>query len=57
MKIIQTPVKSPASESVSDELSELILWLLAKDPAKRSSTKDVLNEVRALLECYRDIME
>jgi serine/threonine protein kinase len=45
MKIIQTPVKSPASESVSDELSELILWLLAKDPAKRSSTRDILNEV------------
>jgi serine/threonine protein kinase len=45
MKIIQAPVKPPASETISNELSRLVLWLLQKDPMLRPSTKDILNEV------------
>jgi serine/threonine protein kinase len=46
MKIIETQVKIPATAVVSNELKNVILWLLQKDPNTRPSIKDVLNEVR-----------
>eukprot|EP01035_Chromulina_nebulosa_P017946 gene17946-23572_t len=52
MKILQSPVTPPSSQSTSPELSKLIMWLLQKDPSKRPSIKEILTEkiVRKKLE-------
>ena len=42
-------VQALTSEIVSGELSDLILWLLIKDPKRRPNTKDIMNEVRFML--------
>jgi hypothetical protein len=52
MKIMGSKVEPPDPKLVSSELSALCLWLLNKDPEKRPTIKEILNEsvVRAELE-------
>eukprot|EP00981_Chlorochromonas_danica_P004026 scaffold766_cov167-Ochromonas_danica.AAC.14 len=45
MKIIESPVEPPPSTSNSQEMINLVLWLLQKDPIHRPSTRQILNEV------------
>lgn len=44
LKIIQAKVEPPPSTTTSDELCNVVMWLLQKDPIDRPSTKDLLNE-------------
>lgn len=44
MKIIEAPVSPPPSSTTSPVLTNLILWLLQKDPRQRPSVKDLFNE-------------
>jgi len=52
MKIMGSKVEPPDPKLVSSELSALCLWLLNKDPEKRPTIKEILNQsvVRAELE-------
>lgn len=45
MKIIESPVKPPPPTNASPVLTNLILWLLQKDPRLRPSIRDLLKEV------------
>jgi serine/threonine protein kinase len=45
MKIIDTPVKFPTNSDISPALSNLVLWLLQKDPDHRPCIRDILSEV------------
>lgn len=45
MKIIESPVKPPPASNASPILTNLILWLLQKDPRLRSSISDLLKEI------------
>lgn len=51
MKIIEAEVQPPSSPAISPALVRLIMWLLQKDPKRRPSIKEVLNEV-STAECH-----
>jgi hypothetical protein len=64
MKIIESPVQPPSNSAVSQEVINLVLWLLQKDPKHRPSTRHILNEAfvrdrlaECNLEVPGDIME
>jgi serine/threonine protein kinase len=44
MKIVQAQFSLPDPETTSPELSQLISWVLQKDPVDRPSIKQILNE-------------
>ena len=44
MKIMQAKPEPLSKQTVSPELNRLVLWLLQKDPAKRPTIREILND-------------